>query len=100
MVDINNYTNSNLLAISNIAASIKINLQSDDKRFNQAVLIIHQEGTTLFYQNCFAEQRGSWWMIFPEHHPLRVYHQEDLFKLIQYQRLDESYEDFTGVKDV
>lgn len=101
MTDTDDYTEETLAETFKFAQSVDAKLRSDDERFRQAVLIVHQDGTILFYQNGFAEPLGNWWMIFAEHHKVQVYHREDLIKLIQYHRIDDaSYETFTGVKDV
>jgi hypothetical protein len=87
--------------VTKIAQNMDATLRADDERFDRAILIVHQEGTVLFYQNGFAEPHGDWWMIFAEHHKAQVYHSEDLIKLIQYNRINDlSYETFTGVVDV
>ena len=47
-------------------------------RFNHAVLIRHEDGTTMFFENAYAVLEGEVLMVFTEHNDNHVYHTDDL----------------------
>jgi len=48
-------------------------------RFNYAVMVRHEDGTTLFFENAYAVLfRKKILMVFPEHSDSQVFHTEDL----------------------
>ena len=52
----------------------------------QCVTIIHDEGTILTYQNTIVKQWKDYYFIFPEHHNISVYHEDDLLGIIYSER--------------
>lgn len=61
-------------------------LQADDPRFRRSVLLLHKEGTTLFFQRAFRMTAGDQYLvIFTEHHGFHVYHCDEVTKLFQFQ---------------
>lgn len=50
------------------------------------VQIVHQEGTTLFYESAFAVKYDEYWFIITEHHNSIFYH-EDEVTVRQYKRV-------------
>ena len=57
-------------------------LLSTDKRLRGAVLVVHQDGSSLFFNNAFAVRCDPEWIIvLTEHHGAHVYNGEDLLKL-------------------
>lgn len=69
-------------------------LLATDKRFRKAVQIIHEEGTTLFFENAFLMKKTVkydkgetvWIIIFTEHHGFHIYHKDDLYSYFEYER--------------
>lgn len=75
-----------------VAEMLDKNLRADDPRLQHCVLILHEEGTTLFFRNAFfkryhdgehgnwgdSEHPGEWIMVFTEHHGFHVYPVDDL----------------------
>jgi hypothetical protein len=78
-----------------IAKTMDESLRSDEPRFGHCVMILHEEGTTLFYRNAYivkyydpentdsknlsdCESPGEWIMVFTEHHGFHVYPKDDL----------------------
>ena len=75
-----------------IAEMLDKHLRADDSRLQHCVLILHEEGTTLFFRNAFlkryhdgehgdwgdSENPGEWIMVFTEHHGFHVYPVDDL----------------------
>ncbi len=53
-------------------------LLATDKRFQGSVLLTHQDGSVLFYNNAFAIQRPGHLTVFTEHHKFHVYDDTDL----------------------
>lgn len=46
--------------------------------FNGLVQVIHEEGTTLIWHNATVRKWKDWYMVFPEHHRIAVYHKDDV----------------------
>lgn len=75
-----------------VAEEINKTLRADDPRLQHYVLILHEEGTTLFFRNAYlvryhdpqhgnwgdSEHPGEWIMVFTEHHGFHVYPVDDL----------------------
>lgn len=64
--------------VLNKAKEIFSTLSSDDYRFDRAVFIRTKDGTTLFYQESFAEQDGEWWMVFTKNFGFVIFHSSNL----------------------
>ena len=47
-------------------------------RFNTAVLVRHEDGSTMFFENAYAVMEGEILMVFTEHNDYHVYHTGDL----------------------
>jgi len=76
-----------------LAEEIDKNLVANDSRYQHSVMIIHEEGTTLFFRNSFllkyfdaqhgewgdCENPGEWIMVFAEHHGINVYPVDELY---------------------
>jgi hypothetical protein len=80
--------------IEKIVQEYDSKLKATHKGFRNAVHIIHEEGTVLFYQNAFLRKiidvaDDSWIIVFTEHHGYHIYHSTDLDCFIEYTR---SYE--------
>lgn len=78
--------------IYDIAKEIDTKLKADADIFDGAVLVLHDDASTLLFQNagvCIIE--NDWFVVFTEHHGFHVYHNEDA-KWIQYKRDDKPYE--------
>lgn len=52
------------------------------------VLLLHEEGTALFYRNAFFLRHGDWVLVFTEHHRYHVYHEDELRGFWQYQAIE------------
>lgn len=77
-------------------------LLATDKRFRKAVHVIHEEGTTMFFENAFLMKKtvkippeklsrigpdeDIWIIIFTEHHGFHIYHKDDLSSYFEYER--------------
>lgn len=48
-----------------------------DPRFNYAVQVLHEEGTSFFYRNAFTIRWGAWRIVIPEHHDIAIYHLDE-----------------------
>lgn len=85
-----------------VAEGIDKTLRSDDKRMQHSVVILHEEGTTLFFRNAFimqyhdpqhgdwgaSEHPGEWIMVFTEHHGFYVYPIDDLNWFQEFQTVN------------
>lgn len=87
-----------------IAQNVYDNLESD-KRFQDSVVIIHEEGTVLNYKSAFlmryydsehgnwgaCESPGEWLFVFTEHHGVLVYPLTDLASWEQSTPVDVAF---------
>lgn len=59
-----------------------------DKRFNNAVQVIHDEGTVMFFHSAFALKWGIWHIVIAEHHDIHIYAQDEA-RVVMFKRIDE-----------
>lgn len=83
------------------AAEYDKSFLSTNDRYRNVVMIVHEEGTILWYRNAFvmkyydekhgdwgaSENPGQWIMVFTEHHGFHVYPIDDLHDWCQFQRV-------------
>ena len=83
-----------------VAKKYDENLKAIDARFNFCVRIIHEEGTTYWFENAFLvtwkdpqtvhdpenadEHQGEWLFVFTEHQGFHVFAPDDLYASGQY----------------
>lgn len=67
-----------------------------DPRFNNAVQVIHQEGTQLFFHSAFAIRWGIWHIVIPEHHDIHIYAQDEA-NVIMFKRIDSEVQEITDL---
>lgn len=60
------------------AKTIAERLYAYAEGFNRTVIVLHEEGTSFIYRHAFLVKDGKWYYVFPEHHDLNVFHEEDL----------------------
>jgi hypothetical protein len=65
-------------AVDELAKAYDIKLRSDDPRFRNGVMVIHEEGTVLYFEWAFAIKLQNWYVIFTEHHRWHVYDEDDV----------------------
>lgn len=53
-------------------------LRADDPRFRRSVQVIHEEGTTMYFEWAFAVKVDSFYVIFTEHHETFVYSNDEV----------------------
>jgi len=86
-----------------VAKNYDKNLRADDCKFNRAVQIIHEEGTTYFFHSAFlmtwkdpatqhdpknaAERQGEWLIVFTEHQGFHVFSYDELLGYAEFERL-------------
>lgn len=70
-----------------------------DPRFNYAVQVLHEEGTSFFYRNAFAVRWGTWHIVIPEHHDITVYSDDEAQVFMFKTALDE-VEEITDVSQI
>lgn len=68
----------NLDDAKQFAAEYNKKLRSDDPRFQQRVLIIHQDNTIHFFSSAFIIKKEHFVIVFAEHEDPHVFHSEDL----------------------
>jgi hypothetical protein len=78
------YGDSDYRAACNFAAEIDGALLATDPRFKRHVLLIHEEGTTLYFRFAFILRLDEWLLVFTEHHRYHVYHETDLLLYKQF----------------
>lgn len=68
-------------------------VRADDSRMRGSVLVLHEEGTTLYFRYAFALKLGEYIVIITEHHGTHVYADDDVkvlrFTSELYDRLEE-----------
>jgi hypothetical protein len=57
-------------------------LRADDPRFRRSVQVIHEEGTTMYFEWAFAVKVDNCYVIFAEHHEMVIYFDDEV-KVIQ-----------------
>lgn len=93
-----------------VAENYDKKLRADDKRFNRAVQIIHEEGTTYFFHSAFlmtwkdpatkhnpenaCERQGEWLFVFTEHQHFHVFSYDELLGYSEWKRVNK------GVKEI
>jgi hypothetical protein len=65
------------------AKEIDAGLRADDERFNNIVLIQHQDGSSLSFHSAFCIKLGAYRVTFTEHHGFHIYHSDDLHVIYQ-----------------
>lgn len=65
-------------AIDELAKAYDIRLRADDPRFRNGVMVMHEEGTVLYFEWAFAIKLHNWYVIFTEHHRWHVYDEDDV----------------------
>jgi hypothetical protein len=75
-----------------IARAYDDQLTADNSRFNNAVQIIHEEGTVLFYRSAFLMTWKEWIFVFAEHHGYSIHHKEDLSGWLEFTPTYEAEE--------
>lgn len=70
-----------------LAGEIDSKLLATDKRFANAVQLIDAEGTVLFFNNAFIEEKDGYIFLFTEHHEYDVFCEGDLIRWGQYKRI-------------
>lgn len=66
-------------------------LRADDPRFSRDVVVLHEEGTTLFFRNAFIVRLAEWVLVFTEHHRYHVYSEDDLRGFWQYEPVEAEF---------
>jgi hypothetical protein len=61
-------------------------LLATDPRFRKSVALIHEEGTTLFFNYAFLMKKEDWIIAFTEHHKYHIYHKDDLIWYGEFKR--------------
>jgi hypothetical protein len=70
------------------AKEIDSALRADDPRFGRAVHMIHDEGSTFFWECAFVVDIGDKYIsIFTEHHGFHVYDRDDVVSVKQYAEI-------------
>lgn len=64
-------------AVEALAREYDSHLRADDSRFHNSVMILHSEGTVLYFENAFAVRVENWHCVFTEHHRFYVYEDDD-----------------------
>lgn len=71
-----------LVEAEKAASKIVRGLRADDPRLRGSVLILHEEGTTMFFRYAFAfpfkAAKQDWYAIVTEHHGMLVYGQDNV----------------------
>ena len=75
-----------------VAKEYDSKLQAGDKRFNNAVHILHEDGSVFHLDSAFLMRfvdehpdQGDWIVVFAEHHPIIVFPESDLSGYRQYK---------------
>ena len=58
--------------------------------FKHSVLIKHGDGSVLFFNYAFLEEKEGWIFVFTEHHGPHIYHKEDLDGIKQYKHFKKA----------
>lgn len=74
-------------------------LTAYDFKSDEWVLILHEEGTQLFFRSAFVKLWKDWVFIFTEHHKTHVYHKTDLVDFVYFKQQFVDTLKGTGQKD-
>lgn len=78
--------------IKKIANEYDLTIKTTDPRRYRSVMIIHRdEGTVLTYDHSFALKYDNWYMVFPEHHPAQIFHEDDVDIFQRGERIEVEY---------
>jgi len=76
-----------LKVIRTAAEAYDANLLCTDPRFQRSVIIIHIDGSVIFYKSAFLMRAGDGWIVtFTEHLGIHIIHEDELirhYELIQ-----------------
>jgi hypothetical protein len=67
-------------------------VRSDDPRMRRCVMIIHEDGSSMFFRNAYMQRHGNWLLVFTEHQGSHYFCINDLSDYMQLERLDEKPE--------
>ena len=70
--------------VHELAKNYDETLRADDPRFNFCVRILHEEGSTFWFENAFLMKHGEFVIVFSEHQGFHVFAVEDLLHHGQY----------------
>lgn len=68
----------NLRDIKALVADMDLSLRADDPRFHRSVLIVHQDGSSMFFRHAFMVRHRNWLLVFTEHQGSHVFAINDL----------------------
>jgi hypothetical protein len=74
--------------VDELAKAYDDKLRADDPRFLNGVMVIHEEGTVLYFEWAFAMKIQNWYVIFTEHHRWHVYDEEDVQVFMRGHRVE------------
>jgi len=70
-----------------------------DSRFNYAVQVLHEEGTSFFYRNAFTVRWGIWHIVIPEHHDIAVYANDEV-QVFMFKMAPDEVEEIADVSQL
>jgi hypothetical protein len=70
----------------------------DAGSFNGAIQVVHQDGSTMFFNYAFAEEFEKWWLVFTEHCGHHAFYTDDLSFIRCYGATTYEYE-YMGPED-
>jgi hypothetical protein len=82
--------------ISVLAEAYDAKLLATDPRFQRSVYLVHEDGTTQFINSAFLMKRSDWIIMFSEHHGFDCYHQLDLIRYEEFQRVPGRLEELAN----
>jgi len=68
-------------------------LLATDPRFRRSVVIIHEDGTILNFQNAFLMKTDDWIVCFTEHFGFHIFHYSDLDSYSEFERRYQALEE-------
>lgn len=90
---------TNYREVEELARKVDSKLLAYDFGSGDIAFIIHEEGSTLLFQNAFVREFKDYIIIFTEHHGTHVYHRGNLSHWGQYAKKDNAAIRDTGYKD-
>jgi hypothetical protein len=68
-------------------------LLATDPRFQRTVFLAHEDGSSFKWVHAFVMRKGTWIIVFTEHHGYHIYDQDDIYDVGQFHNQVHAIED-------
>lgn len=78
--------------IKKLAEKMNLSVRSDDPRMRRSVLIVHKDGSNMFFRYAFMVRHRNWLIVFTEHQGAHTFAINDLESYLELEKVNEPIE--------